>query len=1099
MKKLKALLAVLCIVFAACAVMACGSEDSESAKTVVNAPVINSKVYNGEKQAATVEASDAYTVIENNGGVNAGEYNVVLKLTDENAYEWKTPDEADATMLTLKFVITKATNSVSELTLNGWRAGETANVPAANAEFGEVKFAYATEQNGTYTENVPTAAGTYFVKAYVEATENYDGAEAVISFEITKAKNENAVTVSAEDVKYGENVTPVVTADATHIPDGAEIVYTYALTSDGEYVAWEAIEKRAGAYFVKATVAEDDDYKGASAIAGFEMTKGDNAINDFEIDAVTCKQNIVLNATATAGTAVTYKYATAADGEYIDIPADGLVAGTYYVKAYTAGDNNYAAAESNPATLTVNHAYTWTTDANDNDYRACACGSAERFVFDTSAEVLEKTESGYSLKLYSAEDEGKPDKVTFSFKVTLGTTVTENVVMAWTQSTEGIVEITGSAEYTVKALAIGETVLTATYTAADGKKAHVTINVTVERLTKTVEVAHETILADLATTELDLSFASAYFTENASLAYGDKVLGNGALNGGKLTVDFSEMTDAGNLTFVATTDKDGVYYSFNVNVLLATKIIRTADDMAAVRISLEQLTAYTPIEGYYVLGNDIDFANAQIHSDYENILKSLNNYYWNQNQGFRGTFDGLNHKITNVKVGQGGIFGFVGQGAVIKNVDFENISYIGAYCGSLVGYSVINATVQDVNIRVSAYKNVASNPETQGFLSARFTAECKLNNVKIDASAYDVCSLFGKEVKSGTYTDVVIKVKSYTMFGNNGESVNAADKSIVPDGIIVYTAETVVLAHETILLETTATQIDLSFATEYIGDTVSLTYNGKVLGNGALTDGKLNVDLSGITETGALTLLASTVKNNVIYTFNVNVLLATKIIRNVEDLDVVKVTQTNIDNNTSIYGYYVLGNDINVKWLKPMMASLTYKGAVKNWETNFGFRGTFDGLGHTISGFVVNTFGMFGHVGKGAVIKNVKFDKFKYNGQYLGALFGGTVRGAEITDVTLSNVEYVNVKDTSLIHNQGFFASRFMQDNKLTKVKIDASGYDVYSAFGHNITNNTYSNVEIKVKSLTTLGFNGDTVSEATMIHELDGVTVITADTTTEA
>ena len=166
MKKLKALLAVLCIVFAACAVMACGSEDSESAKTVVNAPVINSKVYNGEKQAATVEASDAYTVIENNGGVNAGEYNVVLKLTDENAYEWKTPDKADATMLTLKFVITKATNSVSELTLNGWRAGETANVPAANAEFGEVKFAYATEQNGTYTENVPTAAGTYFVKAF---------------------------------------------------------------------------------------------------------------------------------------------------------------------------------------------------------------------------------------------------------------------------------------------------------------------------------------------------------------------------------------------------------------------------------------------------------------------------------------------------------------------------------------------------------------------------------------------------------------------------------------------------------------------------------------------------------------------------------------------------------------------------------------------------------------------------------------------------------------------------------------------------------------------------------------------------------------------
>ena len=1096
MKKLKVLLAVLCIVFVACAVMACRVKDSGSAKTVVNAPVINSKVYNGEKQAATVDASDAYTVIENNGGVNAGEYNVVLKLTDENAYEWKTPDEADTTMLTLKFVIIKATNSVSELTLNGWRAGETANVPAANAEFGEVKFAYATEQNGTYTENVPTAAGTYFVKAYVEATENYDGAEAVISFEITKAKNENAVTVSAEDVKYGENVTPVVTANATHIPDGAEIVYTYALTSDGEYVAWEAIEKRAGAYFVKATVAEDDDYKGASAIAGFEMTKGDNAINDFEIDPVTCKQNIVLNATATAGTVVTYKYATAADGEYIDIPADGLVAGTYYVKAYTAGNNNYAAAESNPATLTVNHAYTWTTDANGNDYRACACGSTERFVFDTSAEVLEKTESGYSLKLYTAEDEGKPDKVTFSFKVTLGTIVTENVVMAWTQSTEGIVEITGSAEYTVKALAIGETVLTATYTAADGKKAHVTINVTVERLTKKVEVAHETILADLATTELDLSFASAYFTENASLAYGDKVLGNGALNGGKLTVDFSKMTDAGNLTFVATTDKDGVYYSFNVNVLLATKIIRAVNDLDVVKVTQTNIDNNTSIYGYYVLGNDINvkWSKPMVASlTYNDTVKQ-----YEANFGFRGTFDGLGHTISGFAVNTFGMFGHVGQGAVIKNVKFDKFKYNGQYNGALFGGTVRGAEITGVTLSNVEYVNAGAGIEhTQGFFASRYMQYNKLTNIKIDASKYDVYSIFGYVVNNNSFNNVEVKVKSFTMLGYINDERKDTTMIHELDGVIVYTNETVALAHETILLETTATQIDLSFATEYIGDTVSLTHNGKVLGDGAVLDGKLNVDLSGITETGALTLLASTVKNNVIYTFNVNVLLATKIIRTVNDLDVVKVTQTNIDNNTSIYGYYVLANDINVKWSKSMMASLTYNGTVKNWEANFGFRGTFDGLGHTISGFAVSTNGMFGHVGKGAVIKNVKFDKFKYNGHYNGGLFGGTVRGAEITDVTLSNVEYT--MPTENPECTGFFAGRFMQDNKLTNVKIDASKYDVYSVFGRNISNNTYIDVEIKVKSFTMFGYNGEVMSDETMLRKLEGVTVITADTTTEA
>lgn len=253
-----------------------------------------------------------------------------------------------------------------------------------------------------------------------------------------------------------------------------------------------------------------------------------------------------------------------------------------------------------------------------------------------------------------------------------------------------------------------------------------------------------------------------------------------------------------------------------------------------------------------------------------------------------------------------------------------------------------------------------------------------------------------------------------------------------------------------------------------------------------------------MTDTGNLTFVATTDKDGVYYSFNVNVLLATKIIRTVNDLDVVKVTQTNIDNNTSIYGYYVLGNDINVKWSKSMTASLTYNDTVKNWEANFGFRGTFDGLGHTISGFAVNTFGMFGHVGKGAVIKNVKFDKFKYNGQYNGALFGGTVKGAEITDVTLSNVEYVNA-GAGIEHTQGFFASRYMQDNKLTNIKIDASKYDVYSVFGRNISNNTYTNVEIKVKSFTMFGYNGDVMSDETMLRKLDGVTVITADTTIEA
>lgn len=1101
MRKIKALLAVLCVAFVACAFVACDSSDNdEPAKTAVAAPVIASKVYNGEKQAATIEENEAYTVIENNGGVNAGEYVVVLKLTDETVYEWKTPDEADSTKVTLTFKITKAENKISGLTLEGWRAGETANVPAATADFGEIKYTYSDSETGTYTETVPTAAGTYYVKASVEETDNYAGAEAKIPFEITRAKEENGVTVTAKNVKYGENVMPDVTAEATHVPTGSQIEYTYALEENSEYVSWEEITKRAGKYLVKATVAEDDDYKGAFAVTEFEMLKGDNAIADFVIAEVTCKQYPVLNATATAGTAITYKYATQG-GEYMDIPADGLVAGTYSVKAYTLGDANYAAAESNPATLIVKHSYVWTTDDNGNDYRACACGSEEKFVILPAADVLVKTESGYSLKLYTAAEDGKVNQVSTSFVVGIGDTTNVNAVMVFEQSATGVVEITSAGgEYTIKALSVGETVLTATYTDPDGKKAHITINVTVEIVTKTVAVEHETVLADSATTEIDLSFASAYYTETAKLTYNGTVLANGTIENGKLAVDLSGITETGELTFVATTDKDGVLYSFNVNVIFATKVIRTAGDMAAVRITVEQLQAYTPIEGYYVLAGDIDFGGVQLHTDYGNNLKPLTDQYWNRFQGFRGTFDGLGHKIKNVKAGQGGIFGYIGDGAVVKNVDFEDISYVGAYGGSLLGFSVINANIQKVNVRVSSYKNVSGNPESQGFLSARLTAGCNYTNVKIDASAYDVYSLFGNDYKSGTFSGVEIKVKSYTVFANTGDGIDKTDKTKVPENVTVYSTKTVVIDHDVIIADSATTEIDLSFAGEYVGDSVKLTYGSLVLGEGALNNGKLAVDLSGITDCGELAFIASTVKGGVTYTFNVNVILATKIIRTVDDLEVVKVTQTHIDTNTSIYGYYVLANDINIKWSKPMTSSLDYKNKpVENWQPAFGFRGTFDGLGHTIHDFAVNTLGMFGHVGEGAVIKNVKFDKFKYNGQYNGALFGGTVRKAEIKDVTLSNIEYVNRTAAGEEFCQGFFASRFMQDNKLTNIKIDASRYDVNTIFGLTVTNNTFDNVEIKVKSFTTLGFTGNSAREEYMIHKLENVTVITEDTTPQA
>ena len=84
-------------------------------------------------------------------------------------------------------------------------------------------------------------------------------------------------------------------------------------------------------------------------------------------------------------------------------------------------------------------------------------------------------------------------------------------------------------------------------------------------------------------------------------------------------------------------------------------------------------------------------------------------------------------------------------------------------------------------------------------------------------------------------------------------------------------------------------------------------------------------------------------------------------------------------------GYFVLGNDIRAT--VSVDKEHTY-GAKTNGHNgyrstnvdNMGFTGTFDGRGHTISGFMLKNGGLFGDLSNGAVIKNVAFTDIQLNG-----------------------------------------------------------------------------------------------------------------------
>lgn len=116
--------------------------------------------------------------------INAGTYIVKANTSKGTKY-------AEATAVTSAdwtFTIAQASNEwIDKLSITSWTYNETMNHPEAVSKFGDVQFTYGTQENGPYTSSVPINAGTYYVKASVNETDNFTGLEEKASFTIHKA------------------------------------------------------------------------------------------------------------------------------------------------------------------------------------------------------------------------------------------------------------------------------------------------------------------------------------------------------------------------------------------------------------------------------------------------------------------------------------------------------------------------------------------------------------------------------------------------------------------------------------------------------------------------------------------------------------------------------------------------------------------------------------------------------------------------------------------------------------------------------------------------------------------------------------------------
>ena len=144
-----------------------------------------------------------------NQATAAGEYTAkVNALIGNDAGNYTFDAEEESSCQT--WSISKAANSFTmEPAINSWTEGNEASLPYAAAKYGNVVFTYSTEENGSYQSELPNngQAGTYWMKASVAETANYEALEKKISFEILSLETPVrtiTITVKQKNIVYGD-------------------------------------------------------------------------------------------------------------------------------------------------------------------------------------------------------------------------------------------------------------------------------------------------------------------------------------------------------------------------------------------------------------------------------------------------------------------------------------------------------------------------------------------------------------------------------------------------------------------------------------------------------------------------------------------------------------------------------------------------------------------------------------------------------------------------------------------------------------------------------------------------------------------------------
>ena len=177
---------------------------------------------NGEQISAAGNSLTLYTPSD------SGNYSVKVVAGGSGTDVW--------TSNAINVTIAKAAGTAS-VSMDGWAYGETAKTPVpASATNGteNVTYQYKVEnaEDSTYSPAVPTAAGSYTVKATFSATENYEKATATTNFTIAQAAP--TIDITADQTSLTGSGTVKLTVSGAPTEGSVEVTCDNGITVNND-------------------------------------------------------------------------------------------------------------------------------------------------------------------------------------------------------------------------------------------------------------------------------------------------------------------------------------------------------------------------------------------------------------------------------------------------------------------------------------------------------------------------------------------------------------------------------------------------------------------------------------------------------------------------------------------------------------------------------------------------------------------------------------------------------------------------------------------------------------------------------------------------